>query len=123
MWAPLFFDATQRPAAKTLDEKVQAKFNTVGTSDHAQGYDCMNIVLSALKTAGTVKPDAVIKALAATNYTGVLGRYVFNPKNHTVGYGPDGIPIPTAQIRNGKNLLIWPENVATSKYQPQRWMK
>jgi ABC-type branched-subunit amino acid transport system substrate-binding protein len=123
MWAPLFFDATQRPAAKTLDQKVQAKFNTVGTSDHAQGYDCMNIVLGALKTAATTKPDAVIKALAATNYTGVLGRYVFNPKNHTVGYGPDGIPIPTAQIRGGNNVLIWPENVATSKYQAQPWMK
>jgi branched-chain amino acid transport system substrate-binding protein len=123
MWAPLLFDASQRPAAKTLDAKIQAKFGTAGTSDHAFGYDCMNVVLTAIKAAGTVRPEAVVKALAATDYTGILGRFVFDPKNHTARYGPDGIPIPTAQIRDGRNLIIWPENVATSKYQAQRWMK
>jgi len=123
MWAPLIFDAAQRPADKSLDEKIQAKFNIAATSDHAYGYDCMNIVLSAFKAADTVKPEGVVKALAATDYDGILGRYVFDQKNHTAQYGAEFIPIPTAQIRNGANVIIWPANVATAKYQIQPWMK
>lgn len=123
MWAPLLFDATQMPAAKALDSKLQAKFSTAGTADHAYGYDCMNIALGAFKTAKTAKPDAVVKALGATNYSGTLGRYVFDQKNHTAQYGAGFIPIPTAQIRDGKNVIIWPESVATSKYATPSWMK
>ena len=123
MWAPLIFDAAQRPADKSLDQKIQAKFGIAATSDHAYGYDCMNIVLNAFKAADTVKPESVVKALAGTDYSGSLGRYVFNQKNHTAQYGPQFIPIPTAQIRNGANVIIWPANVATAKYQVQPWMK
>lgn len=123
MWAPLIFDTAQRPADKSLDEKVQAAFSTPATSDHGYGYDCMNIVLNAFKTAGTAKPEGVVKALAATDYSGILGRFVFDQKNHTAQYGPEFIPIPTAQIRDGVNVIIWPANVATAKYQVQPWMK
>jgi len=123
MWAPLIFDAAQRPADKVLDEKVRAQFSTAATTDHAYGYDCMTIALNALKAAGTTTPEAVVKALAATDYDGILGRFAFDQKNHTAQYGAAFIPIPTAQIRDGKNVIIWPENVATAKYQVQPWMK
>ena len=123
MWAPLLFDAAQRPADKAFDEKIQAKYGIAATSDHAYGYDCMNIALNAFKAADTVKPEGLVKALAATDYNGILGRYVFEQKNHTAQYGPEFIPIPTAQIRNGANVIIWPANVATAKYQIQPWMK
>lgn len=123
MWAPLIFDAAQRPADKSLDDKIRAEFGTAATSDHGYGYDCMNIALDAIKAAGTTAPDAVVKALAATDHAGILGRFVFDQKNHTARYGAEFIPIPTAQIRNGKNVIIWPENVATAKYQVQPWMK
>jgi len=123
MWAPLIFDTAQRPADKALDEKIQAKFSIPATSDHAYGYDCMNIVLNAFKAAKTVKPEAVVKALAATDYSGILGRFVFDQKDHTVRYGPEFLPIPTAQIRGGTNVIIWPPNVATAKYVVQPWTK
>ncbi|HML08570.1 MAG TPA: ABC transporter substrate-binding protein [Xanthobacteraceae bacterium] len=123
MWAPLIFDAAERPADKLLDEKTRAKFATAASSDHAYGYDCMNIALNAVKAAGTTNPETVVKTLAATDYNGTLGHYVFDQKTHTAQYGPTFIPIPTAQIRNGKNVIIWPETVATAKYQVQPWMK
>jgi branched-chain amino acid transport system substrate-binding protein len=123
MWAPLLFDPAQMPPAKALDGKIQAKYGNAGTSDHAYGYDCMNIVLEAFKTAKTAKPESVVKVLAATNYKGTLGVYVFDQKNHTAQYGPDRIPIPTAQIRDGRNVIIWPPNVVTGKYEVPRWMK
>jgi branched-chain amino acid transport system substrate-binding protein len=123
MWAPLTFDATQRPADKLLDAKIHARFSVAATTDHAYGYDCMNIALNAFKTAGATAPEAVVKALAATDYNGTLGRFVFDQKNHTAQYGAAFVPIPTAQIRNGKNVIIWPETVANAKYQVQPWMK
>jgi branched-chain amino acid transport system substrate-binding protein len=123
MWAPLAFDAAQRPADKLLNEKIRARFSTGATSDHAYGYDCMNIALNAVKAAGTTAAEPVVKALAATNYNGTLGRFVFGQKNHTAQYGAAFIPIPVAQIRNGRNVIIWPENVATAKYQAQPSMK
>jgi hypothetical protein len=83
----------------------------------------MNIVLNAFKAADTVKPEDVVKALAATDYNGILGRFVFDQKNHTAQYGAEFIPIPTTQIRDGANVIIWPANVATAKYQVQPWMK
>lgn len=123
MWAPLLFDSTQRAADQALDKKVRGRFGTAATSDHAYGYDCMNIALNAIRAAGTTKPDAVVQRLAATDYSGILGRFVFDQKNHTVQYGPDFVPIPTAQIRGSQNVIIWPENVASAKYQVQPWMK
>ena len=123
MWAPLTFDATQRPADKVLDEKIRAKFNSTATTDHAYGHDCMSIALSAVNAAGTITPDAVVKALSATDYNGTLGRYNFDQKNHTAQYGAAFIPIPAAQIRDGRSVIIWPETVATAKYQVQPWMK
>lgn len=123
MWAPLIFDAAQRPADKALNEEVEKQFHTPATSDHAYGYDCLNIAANAFTKAGTMKPAAVAKVLGATDYAGTLGRYVFDQKTHTAKFGPDYIPIPTAQIQSGKNVIIWPAKVATGKYQVQPWMK
>ncbi len=123
MWAPLLFDPAQRSADKSLDEKVQKHFGTAATSDHGYGYDCMNIVLNTFQQAGTTKHAAVAAALGKTDYKGVLGRYVFNQKTHTSKYGAEYIPIPTSQIQNGNNVIIWPEAVATGKYRVQPWMK
>ena len=60
-----------------------------------------------------------MKALAATDYKGILGRYVFEQKNHTAQYGPEFIPIPTAQIRNGAESSssgrpMWPRESTKS---------
>jgi branched-chain amino acid transport system substrate-binding protein len=116
LWGPLLFDAAQRPGDKALDEKVRKRFNTTAGGDDAYGYDCMNVVLSAFKEAGTTKPDAVSKAMGNSQFVGLHGKYVFDPKNHTVHYGPDYLPLPTAQVQNGKYVIIWPEAVAAGQY-------
>lgn len=123
MWSPLLFSTSLLPKDKALDQKVRKRFSTSATMDHGYGYDCLNIAMDAYKKAGTVNPTKVVKALAATDYDGVLGRYVFDPKNHTAKTGPKFLASPTAQVRNGKNVLIWPKAVATSKYQKQPWMQ
>ncbi len=122
MWTPLLFSTALLPKDKALNEKIQKHFNTAATSDHGYGYDCLNVAVHAYQKAGTTDPAKVAKALAATDYKGILGHYVFNQKNHTVRYGAKFIPIPAAQIRNGKNVIIWPQTVATGKYQKQPWM-
>jgi branched-chain amino acid transport system substrate-binding protein len=116
LWGPLLFDISQRPGDKLLDEKVRKKFNVPAGGDHAYGYDCMALVLDAFNRAGSKDPDAVAKAMLDSKFVGLHGKYVFDPKNHTVYFGPEYLPLPTAQIQNGKSVIIWPAAEATGKY-------
>jgi branched-chain amino acid transport system substrate-binding protein len=116
LWGPLLFDTTQRPGDKELDGKVQKRFSTQAGGDHAYGYDCMSLVLNAFNEAASIKPDEVAKAMLASKFVGLHGRYVFNPKNHTVNFGPEFLPLPTAQIQNGKSVIIWPAAGASGQY-------
>lgn len=116
LWGPLLFDTTQRPGDKDLDGKVRKRFSAAAGGDHAYGYDCMSLVLTAFKEAASIKPDAVAKAMLASKFVGLHGKYVFNPKNHTVNFGPNFLPLPTAQIQNGKSVIIWPEAGAGGQY-------
>jgi hypothetical protein len=37
--------------------------------------------------------------------------------------GIDYIPIPTAQIIDGKNKIIWPTKMADAEYQKEPWIR
>jgi len=104
------------PPPRPIDDKVQKRFNAAAGGDHAYGYDCMSLVLTAFKEAASIKPDAVAKAMLASKFVGLHGKYVFNPKNHTVNFGPDFLPLPTAQIQNGKSVIFWPEAGVGGQY-------
>lgn len=121
IWTPLLFDPASNPEQKAFDDKVRAAFSVGATSDHAYGYDTANTALMAIEAAGGVEPEAVSEAIGATDRQGLLGRYVFDAADHTVKAGPEFIPVPSAQIINGQNVIIWPENVAVGQYQPQPW--
>jgi branched-chain amino acid transport system substrate-binding protein len=51
-----------------------------------------------------------------------MGRYVFDQKTHTVKDGEDFLPVPAAQIQNGKNVVIWPPAMASGTYQQPPWL-
>jgi branched-chain amino acid transport system substrate-binding protein len=123
LWTPLIFDPEQVASQKPFADKIQGKFKASPTSDHAYGYDSINIALDSIKRGGSLQPADIIKAVAALDYKGMIGRYVFDQTNHQVKAGPEFIPVPAAQIQSGKNLIVWPEANATAKYKPQSWVK
>jgi len=123
IWSPLNFDPVGISAHKEFAAKVKKRWDIQGMYDHASGYDEINNALDSIKRAGSLKPKAVVEALSKLDRVGIVGRYVFDQKDHTVKGGEGFLTFPVAQIQNGKNVMIWPEDLATGTYQKPPWMK
>jgi branched-chain amino acid transport system substrate-binding protein len=128
LWTPLLFDpeniAVQVPFARAIAEKfLKGRPNAKPTSDHAYGYDGIMNLADALGRAGSTDPKKLSAAFAGLDRKGLLGRYRFDLKTHTVMAGPDFIPVPTAQIVNGKHVIVWPASVRAGDYRPQPWLR
>jgi branched-chain amino acid transport system substrate-binding protein len=123
LWTPLMFAPGAIASQKPMADAIKAKYNVNATSDHAYGYDGVMVIVDAISKAGSIDGKKVNDALSKTDFKGILGRYVFDAQGHNAKDGPDFLPIPTAQIQNGKNTVVWPSSVATGKYAPQAWVK
>lgn len=123
LWSPLIFDPAHIDAHQAFAEKIQARFDVEPTSDHAYGYDAINNAADNISRAGSLNPEDIVEAVAALERQGIMGRYVFDQENHQAKAGPEFIPVPTAQIQGGQNLIVWPEQLASAEYQPQPWVK
>ncbi|AXC49918.1 ABC transporter substrate-binding protein [Paracoccus suum] len=114
VWTSLQFAPEVVPAHKAFDERVQAAYGNPATYSHAHAYCVTEIGMRAIETAGSTDPRAISEAIGATDYNCLIGRFKFDPANHTVLGGGEYLPLPVAQIQNGKNQLIWPEANATA---------
>ncbi len=123
LWAPLSFDPNAVAHQRDFARRIREKFNVVPNSDHAYGYDAIYNAVNSIERAGTVEPAKVIEAVAKLDRKGIIGRYQFDQRTHQAKDGPEFIPVPTAQIQDGKNLIVWPEGMAARKYVPQPWTK
>ena len=63
---------------KAYKAKYNAETNMFGT----MAYDAAWIMFKAIEAAGTTNPDAIIKALEATNYEGITGSIKFNEQHN-----------------------------------------
>lgn len=123
MWSPLTLDPVNNPEHKAFAEKIQKRWNVTLTSDHGSGYDGVNNALDSIQRAGSLDPKAIVEALSKLKNKGILGRYVFDQKNHTIKDGEDFLPVPAAQIKDGKSKVIWPASMAAAKYQTPAWLE
>lgn len=114
VWASLQYAPEVVPAHKAFDERVEAEYGNPSTYSHAQAYCITTIAMRAFETAGSTDPKAISDAIGATDYNCLIGRYKFDPEDHTVIGGGDYLPVPVAQIQKGVNQLIWPEANATA---------
>jgi len=86
------------PEEKELFEVIKAKFNTVPSSFHANGWDALQIIARAMRVAGD-DPKGIRDALENTKgFKGVIGEYNMSPTDHN-GLTEDALSI--VQIRNG----------------------
>ncbi|MDF2120384.1 ABC transporter substrate-binding protein [Roseiarcaceae bacterium H3SJ34-1] len=75
-WVPGIDDA----ANKTFTEGYKKAFKEAPTKFSAAGYNTAHILMDAIKRANSTEPEALRKALAATDYTGIMGNYKFDQK-------------------------------------------
>jgi branched-chain amino acid transport system substrate-binding protein len=90
------------------------------------GYMGVYILKDAIERAGTIKSDAVVKALEKTDMMGVYGRMRFNPKYHDLIFAEDpaeGAMIGHTQWQAGKMLVVYPPSIANGEIKLPPWMK
>lgn len=93
--------------------------------DYTSGYtyDALYILKDAIERAKSTDPDALVKALEATNYVGAAGRWEFLP-NHNAKFGPGYRQLPLVQWqKDGERKVIWPENIKTGDFIYPPWWK
>lgn len=117
LWTPLFFDPVHNEKQAAFAESFSQAMDVNTNGDHALGVCVMGALVANIKQAQSVDVDPLIKAFETNAHECVLGRWVFDPKNHTPKFGPGGIQLPVAQIQNGESYVIWPDAFATSEYQ------
>ncbi len=93
-------------------------------------YDIINAWATAVKLAGTLESDAVVKAMESPKlfYEGVISVIErFDKIHNPVGGGwkeGEGWGFGSVQWKNGKMEVIWPEKHKTSEiFLPERLKK
>jgi branched-chain amino acid transport system substrate-binding protein len=89
-------------------------------------YMAPYVLKDAIERAGSLKSEAVVKALENTDMMGVYGRIKFDPKSHQVI--PSVIPEEGAvgtifQWQAGKRVVVFPQKIAMGEIKLPPWMK
>jgi len=85
-------------------------------------YDGVFILVDAIRRAGSLDSDALVKALEATDHVGVSGRIKFS-KRHDPEAGPDFLPFTYIQWNKGEMVTVWPPKMKTGEMQMPAWIK
>ncbi|MBW2067196.1 MAG: ABC transporter substrate-binding protein [Deltaproteobacteria bacterium] len=94
-----------------------------GTSS---SYMAPYVLKDAIERAGTLDPDAVVKALEKTDMMGVYGRIRFDPKSHQVIPSLDpqeGVVGTVFQWQAGRRVVVFPPKIAMGEIKLPPWMK
>ncbi|MFZ5584920.1 MAG: ABC transporter substrate-binding protein [Thermodesulfobacteriota bacterium] len=116
------------PQATAFYEAYKKKFGKGIEAGHgpAPSYEAVYIFKEAVEKAGSLDPDALVKALQATDRQGVMGRAKFNPGNQVV-FGQDPKDTATACIyqwgEKGGRTIVYPAALAEGDIKLPPWMK
>ncbi|MHC4814872.1 MAG: ABC transporter substrate-binding protein [Planctomycetota bacterium] len=92
----------------------------------SSSYMAVYAIKDAVERAGTLQPDAVVKALESIDLMGVYGRIRFDPRSHQVIGSTDpekGAVGGVFQWQDGKRVTFWPEAAAIGTLKLPPWMK
>jgi branched-chain amino acid transport system substrate-binding protein len=85
-------------------------------------YDGVYILADAIKRAGGLDSDKLVKALEETDYVGVSGRIKF-AKRHDPEAGPEFVPFTYIQWNKGEMVTVWPPAMKTGEFAVPSWIK
>lgn len=88
-------------AAKNFVTRFEEKYGYEPDLTNTQAYDGANMLLKAIEAAGSLEPEAIRDAVAASDYTGIAGVIKFD-ENHQV---PDK-QLYITQLTNGAWVRI-----------------
>ena len=104
------------------DRFTQKYGHVPGAYTNFATYDGVYILVDAIRRAGTLDSDALVKALEVTDYAGVSGRIKFS-KRHDPEAGPEFVPFTYIQWNKGEMVTVWPPAMKTGEFAVPAWVK
>ncbi|MFC7155123.1 ABC transporter substrate-binding protein [Halomarina halobia] len=89
-------------------------------------FDAVKQYAQVVEDAGTVEADAVVSGLEESSYLGTAGTISYYPKDeefaHDVIYDREKVYPIFQQWQDGKQEVIFPDNLATADYAKPSWL-
>ena len=112
-------DVAVTPKTLPFVEAFKKRFGNFPSYCGYTAYDEVYYIADAIKRAGSNDPDKLVEAMEKTDYVGTIGRIQFKgkdtPNPHALKVGPDTITGLMLQWQGGKQVNLWPANVANGK--------
>jgi branched-chain amino acid transport system substrate-binding protein len=112
-------DVAVTPKTLPFVKAFQAKFGNVPSYAGYTSYDEVYYIVDAIKRANSTDPDKLVTALEATDWVGTIGRIQFmgkdTPNPHALKVGAGTITGLLLQWQDGKQVNLWPKNLANGK--------
>jgi branched-chain amino acid transport system substrate-binding protein len=104
------------PKSIPFAEGFKAKFGKYPSYAGYTSYDEVYYIADAVKRAGSTDADKLVDALEKTDWEGTIGRIQFYGKDdqftHSLKYGKGLITGLMLQWQDGKQVSVWPKEVA-----------
>jgi branched-chain amino acid transport system substrate-binding protein len=109
-------DVAVTPKSIPFAEGFKAKFGNYPSYAGYTSYDEVYYIADAVKRAGSTDADKLVDALEKTDWEGTIGRIQFYGKDdqftHSIKYGKGLITGLMLQWQDGKQVSVWPKDVA-----------
>jgi branched-chain amino acid transport system substrate-binding protein len=112
-------DVAVTPKSVPFAEGFKAKFGNYPSYAGYTAYDEVYYIADAAKRAGSTDADKMVEALEKTDWEGTIGRTQFygkdDPFTHSIKYGKGLITGLMLQWQDGKQVSVWPKEVAKGR--------
>ncbi|WP_044585512.1 ABC transporter substrate-binding protein [Bradyrhizobium sp. LTSPM299] len=107
------------PKSVPFAEDFKKRYGNYPSYAGYTSYDEVYYIADAVKRAGSVDADKLVDALEKTDWEGTIGRIQFygkdDPFTHSIKYGKGLITGLMLQWQGGKQVAVWPKEVAKSE--------
>jgi branched-chain amino acid transport system substrate-binding protein len=104
------------PKSVPFADNFKKKFGNFPSYAGYTAYDEVYYIADAVKRAGSLDADKLVAALEQTDWEGTIGRVQFygkdDPFTHSLKYGKGLITGLMLQWQDGKQVAVWPKDVA-----------
>ncbi|MEH2562462.1 ABC transporter substrate-binding protein [Bradyrhizobium sp. AZCC 2289] len=107
------------PKSVPFAEAFRKKYGNYPSYAGYTSYDEVYYIADAVKRAGSTDADKLVDALEKTDWEGTIGRVQFygkdDPFTHSIKYGKGLITGLMLQWQDGKQVSVWPKEIAKSE--------
>src|ERR1700678_2242966 len=120
-------DVPVTPKSIPFADGFKAKFGNYPSYAGYTSYDDVYMIADAVKRAGSTDADKLVEAMEKTDWEGTIGRTQFygkdDPFTHSIKYGKGLITGLMLQWQDGKQISVWPKEVAKGQLKFPNFIK